>query len=89
MAAAEQRNAYGAAYLHTLLQPQAPPVPLPLLTLPTLILPGVPPQAEIDRQLSLYETYVQGASMPPPAGTGDEAVTLAVGEATSPVEVRA
>jgi transposase len=89
MAAAEQVNAYGAAYLHTLLQPRATPVTLPPLTLPTLALPGVPPQAEIDRALSLYETYVQGASPPPPAGADGEAVPLAVWEAAAAVGVRA
>jgi len=89
MAAAEQQNASGAAYRHTLLQPRAAPVPRPRLTLPPLVLPGVPPQAEIDRQLSRYETYVQGASAPPPAGVDGAAVPLAVCEAASPVGVQA
>ena len=64
MATAEQVNAYGPAYLHTLLQPPAPPPLPPPPLFPPLALPGVPPQAEIDRQLSLYEPYVQGAGTP-------------------------
>ena len=72
MAAAEQVNAYGAAYLQTLLQAPAGPGQAPRPTLPTLVLPGVPGQGEIDRPLSRYEPYVQDASAPPAAGLSEE-----------------
>jgi hypothetical protein len=57
MAAAEDAHAYGADYLSALLcRPTARPLSqrAPL----SLVLTGVPDQAEIDRQLSLYEAYV-------------------------------
>jgi hypothetical protein len=73
MTTAEQVNAYGAAYLQTLLQPPDGSGPPTRPTVPTLVLPGVPGQAEIDRPLHLYEPYVQDASAPPSAGLGAEA----------------
>lgn len=66
MELATQANAYGADYLHTLLTQPRPA--LVLLTkepaTPPLVLPGVPDQAEIDRQLALYEAYAHGAATP-------------------------
>ena len=58
MAQADQRGAYGAAYLEALLE--APPrlAEQPIRSLPTLTLPSVPSQAEVDRHLSSYERYV-------------------------------
>jgi transposase len=54
MALAEEAHAYSADALALLLA--APhPVPAPP---PVLRLPGVPPQAEVDRLLSVYETWV-------------------------------
>ena len=57
MAAAEDVHAYGAEYRNALLcrpKPRLTPERGPL----SLVLTGVPDQAEIDRQLSLYEAYV-------------------------------
>ncbi len=54
MALADEAGTYSAAALEMLLatpQPHHPP--------PPLALPGVPPQAEVDRLLSLYEAWVQ------------------------------
>jgi len=66
---AAQANAYGADYLGTLLAQPRPA--LGVLTresaTPPLTLPGLPVQAEIDRQLTLYEAYAHGAV--PPART--------------------
>ena len=61
MAQAERVGGYSAAYVAALLaaadaRAHAPPA------VPLLALPGVPPQGEIDRQLSHYEAYVQRSS---------------------------
>jgi len=58
MAQAERFNGYGVAYVSALLT--APQHPLTTTHLLPLI--GVPPQAAIDRQLSLYEAYVHRSS---------------------------
>jgi transposase len=55
MALADEAGAYSAAALALLLAAPHPPVP----PAPVLSLPGVPAQAEIDRLLSVYETWVQ------------------------------
>jgi transposase len=58
MATAEGSHAYGAEYLSALLcrpQPRLAPQGRPL----SLVLNGVPEQTEVDRQLGLYEAYVQ------------------------------
>jgi transposase len=58
MVQAERVGGYSAAYVAALLvAPDARAHVLP--TPPLLALPGVPPQGEIDRQLSHYEAYVQ------------------------------
>jgi transposase len=58
MAEAERVNGYGSAYVAALLvAPRSAASPLP--SAPVLSLVGIPPQAAIDRQLSLYEAYVQ------------------------------
>jgi len=55
MALADEAGTYSAAALALLLDaPRAVPLPLP-----SLALPGVPPQAEVDRLLSVYEMWVQ------------------------------
>lgn len=59
MARAAQQRAYGAAYLEALLLPPSGAAVLPARPPPVLVLPGVPSQAEVDRQLSSYELYVQ------------------------------
>jgi hypothetical protein len=56
MSAAEDAHAYGAEYLSALLcrpKPRLTSERGPL----SLVLNGVPDQAEVDRQLSLYEAY--------------------------------
>lgn len=58
MAAAERAPAYGADYLSALLQRPATRHHAASATF-SLTLKGVPDQTEIDRQLSLYEAYVQ------------------------------
>jgi hypothetical protein len=60
MELATQANAYGAAYLRTLLAAPSPASGMPTRNPATtpLVLPGVPVQAEVDRQLVLYEAYV-------------------------------
>jgi hypothetical protein len=55
MARAETAGAYSADALAVLL---AVP-PLAPTAMPTLFLPGVPIQAEVDRRLSVYETWVE------------------------------
>jgi hypothetical protein len=55
MATAAAAGAYGAEYVTALLLPTVTAAPLP----PPLPLPGVPPQAEVDRLLSSYEAWVQ------------------------------
>ena len=70
MAQAERAGAYGADYLTALLRrseqkPYSQQGPL------SLILKGVPSQAEIDRQLALYEAYVHvERGEPAAAGAG-------------------
>jgi len=55
MALADEAGTYSAAALALRLDaPRAVPLPLPALALP-----GVPPQAEVDRLLSVYEMWVQ------------------------------
>ncbi|MGD9892945.1 MAG: hypothetical protein AB7U18_16835, partial [Dehalococcoidia bacterium] len=58
MAQAEQVNGYSAAYVAALLAAPADRTGS-LVTAPLLVLPGVPRQGEVDRQLSHYEAYVQ------------------------------
>lgn len=58
MAQAERVNGYSSAYVAALLAVSSSPGS-PRLSAPVLSLAGVPPQAAIDRQLSLYEAYVQ------------------------------
>jgi Integrase core domain len=54
MALADDAGSYSAAALAVLLAaPRPVPAPAPILRLP-----GVPPQAEVDRVLSVYETWV-------------------------------
>jgi hypothetical protein len=55
MALATPQGAYGVAYLQALL---APPPPPSGLAPESLALGNLPPQAEVDRALSTYETYV-------------------------------
>jgi hypothetical protein len=67
IAQAERVGGYSAVYVAALLATPAErarsrPVQ------PVLILPGVPQQAEIDRQLSHYEVYVQRGVAAWPAG---------------------
>jgi hypothetical protein len=75
MELAAEANAYGAAYLQALLAPPTPtrtPTPATALparhpatpAMPALTLPGVPDQAEVDRQLVLYEAFVHRAPTP-------------------------
>jgi hypothetical protein len=61
MELAERVNGYGAAYLEALLTAPAGTVQALPADFPVLVLPGVPAQVEIDRPLSRYEGYVQGA----------------------------
>src|SRR5205823_5915419 len=56
MTRAVAAGAYGAEYLTVLLAPAAPAV---ARVANTLTVPGVPPQAEVDRLLSSYEAWVQ------------------------------
>jgi transposase len=56
MAVADEAGAYSAEALAMLL---ARPRPLTPARRAALTLPGIPPQAEVDRQLSVYETWVQ------------------------------
>ncbi len=65
MARAEQAGAYSADALAVLL---AMP-PLAPTAMPTLFLPGVPIQAEVDRRLSVYEAWVEVEEVVP-AGAG-------------------
>ena len=55
MARAGAAGAYSADALAVLLVTPRATLPLP----PALLLPGVPLQAEVDRQLSVYETWVE------------------------------
>ncbi len=55
MALCEVAGAYSADALAVLLATPRVTVPLP----PALLLPGVPLQAEVDRQLSVYEAWVE------------------------------
>ena len=65
MARAHEANAYGVEYLATLIAaPRAAPLSSPASGLPPLLVPGAPFQAEIDRQLALYEVYAHGAPLP-------------------------
>lgn len=61
MARAEAARAYSADALAVLLVTP----PLAPLAMPTLFLPGVPTQAEVDRGLSVYEAWVQIAEVVP------------------------
>jgi hypothetical protein len=56
MALADEAGAYSADALAVLLARPRQPTPAPRAT---LTLPGVPPQAEVDRLLSVYEAWVQ------------------------------
>jgi hypothetical protein len=56
MRQAVSRGAYGVEYLAALLAPPSPPPISPLP--PTIILPGVPVQQEVDRDLALYDAAV-------------------------------
>lgn len=59
MELAAHANAYGAAYLDTLLAtPPHARVPLVAPT-PSLTVPGQPDQAEVERELALYEAFAQ------------------------------
>jgi len=55
MALCEAAGAYSADALAVLLATPRATAPLP----PALLLPGVPLQAEVDRQLSVYEAWVE------------------------------
>jgi transposase len=59
MELAAHANAYGAAYLQTLLASPAPAHPLLIAPSPSLALPGLPDQAAVERELVLYEAFVQ------------------------------
>ena len=64
MALADEAGTYSAAALALLLDaPRSAPPPLP-----SLALPGVPTQAEVDRLLSVYETWVHVDVATPDAG---------------------
>ena len=65
MALATTQGAYGVAYLQALIAPPDParevitPLASPTgLQPPLLVLADLPPQAEVDRALSTYESYV-------------------------------
>jgi hypothetical protein len=60
MTQAARLGAYGAEYLTALLTATAPGG-APTMSVLRLPLPGVPQQAELDRQLSVYEACVVGA----------------------------
>ena len=59
MAEAQKTGAFGAEYVGALVR-EADAAALPERC-PTLVVPGVPPQAEVDRLLSSYEEFVEGA----------------------------
>lgn len=61
MELADRVNGYGAAYLDALLTASTSSVLARQPTFPVLALPGVPAQDAIDRHLSIYEGYVEGA----------------------------
>ncbi|MBI3976810.1 MAG: hypothetical protein HY331_01365 [Chloroflexi bacterium] len=68
LAQAAAANAYGVAYVQTLLAaPSSPALDQrrPELV-PTLALPGVPGQADVERPLDRYEVYTRGAPATPP-----------------------
>lgn len=65
MAQGAAQGAYGTAYLQALIAPpvpahegMTPPIPATGLQPPLLVLADLPPQAEVDRALSSYESYV-------------------------------
>jgi hypothetical protein len=65
MALATAQGAYGVAYLQALIAPpvpahegMTPPIPAADLQPSLLVLADLPPQAEVDRALSSYESYV-------------------------------
>jgi transposase len=59
MELAAHANAYGAAYLDTLLAaPSHPRIPL-VVPPPSLAVPDQPNQADVERELALYEAFVQ------------------------------
>jgi hypothetical protein len=79
MAAATTQGVYGLAYLQALLAPadavvlEPTPAPGPIgLPAARLAVADLPPQAEVDRALSTYETYVWI-----PDCVGDQADALA------------
>jgi hypothetical protein len=57
---ADEAGTYGADALALLLTggPPLPPTP-PLALTPPAVRPGLPPQSEIDRALSVYEAWVE------------------------------
>jgi hypothetical protein len=64
MALADAAGSYSADALAVLLAAPAPTRPL----LPPLALPGLPPQGEVDRLLSVYEAWVHvDEALPLPA----------------------
>jgi len=83
MALATAQGAYGVAYLQALIAPPVPAhegltplLPAAVLQPSLLVLADLPPQAEVDRALSTYESYVWI-----PDRTDDRAAALAtVGE---------
>jgi hypothetical protein len=58
MAQADRQGAYGAAYLEALLEAPHRLAGQPSGSPPILLVPSVPSQAEVDRNLSSYEVYV-------------------------------
>jgi hypothetical protein len=58
MAQADRPGAYGAAYLEALLEAPHRVAGQPSGSPPILLVPSVPSQAEVDRQLRSYERYV-------------------------------
>jgi hypothetical protein len=58
MAQADRQGAYGAAYLEALLEAPHRLAGQPSGSPPILLVPSVPSQAEVDRQLRSYERYV-------------------------------
>jgi transposase len=60
IAQADEAGTYGADALALLLTGEPPFAPTPLLALtPPSVRPGLPPQSEIDRALSVYEAWVE------------------------------
>jgi hypothetical protein len=83
MALATAQGAYGVGYLQALLAPpdpahegMTPPIPAADLRPSLLALADLPPQVEVDRALSTYESYV----WIPDRADGGEAALATVGE---------